>query len=285
MGKFALAKNFAKNIFSKDKPELVQADNFLEINSDFFVVEREEDKKNISIEQVRDLIEKMKSGSFLNSYKIAVIKEAQYLNDNSANALLKILEETNKKNIIILTVSDAEVLAKTILSRGQLINFYPVADDIIYENLINNFSVSPTLAKSLTRLSASCPMTAIKFLQDQTMYQDYQEIAQDFLEFLNTHFAERVAIIDNLIKKMGDISSLEVLQIWQSVLRDLILVNCGHYDLVRNEFMLGKLKDFSKKGKENSVLRSQSLIINAALEQLQANINFRAILEHLAVNL
>jgi len=285
LGKFALVKNFAKNVFAKDKPGLYQADNFLEINGDFFVLEREEGKKNISIDQVRTLIEQMKSGSFLNSYKIAVIRDAEHLNENSSNALLKVLEESNKKNIIILTVSDAEILPKTILSRAQVINFYPVKDDIIYNNLINNYSVSPSMAKNLTRLSASCPMTAIKFLEDKDLYQNYQELAEIFLEFLPSNFAERVKIIDTVVKRVEIISALDILQIWQSVLRDLILINCGQYDLLRNEFIIDKLKDFSRTNTKNSKLRSQSLLIDASLKQLQANINFRSVLEHLAVNI
>lgn len=285
LGKFALAKNFAKNIFLSDRPDLFVQDNFLEVNSDFFVIEREEEKKNISIDQVRDLIERMKSGSFLNSYKIAIIKDAENLNDNSANALLKILEETGKKTIIILTVKEADLLPKTILSRGQLINFYPVSDDVIYKNLVDNFSVSPSLAKNLTKLSASCPMTAIKFLQDENLYNYHQEIAQSFLEFLDTNFAYRVGIIDEVVKRAEALSKIEILQIWQSVLRDLILVNCGQYDLVRNEFMLDKLKEFSKKYSRNGELGKKIVTINSALEYHQANINFKAVLEYLAVNI
>ena len=285
LGKFALAKNFAKNIFLSDRPDLFVQDNFLEVNSDFFVIEREEEKKNISIDQVRDLIERMKSGSFLNSYKIAIIKDAENLNDNSANALLKILEETGKKTIIILTVKEADLLPKTILSRGQLINFYPVSDDVIYKNLVDNFSVSPSLAKNLTKLSASCPMTAIKFLQDENLYNYYQEIAQSFLEFLDTNFAYRVGIIDEVVKRAEVLSKIEILQIWQSVLRDLILVNCGQYDLVRNEFMLDKLKELAKKYGRNGELGKKIVTINSALEYHQANINFKAVLEYLAVNI
>lgn len=285
LGKFALAKNFAKNIFAQDKPGLFQADNFLEVNSDFFVIEREEGKKNISIDQVRDLIEKMHSTSFLNSYKIAVVKDAEYLNENSANALLKILEESAKKNIIILTVREADLLPKTILSRGQLINFYPVKDDVIYENLIQNFSVSPSMAKNLSRLSASCPMTAIKLLQEQELYKDYQDLAEIFLEFLSANFPERVKIIENVVKRSEDLSPVDILAIWQSVLRDLILINCGQYDLVRNEFIISQLKQFAQKNHPNSTLSTWAKQINSALEHHQANINFKAVLEYLAVNI
>ncbi len=285
LGKFSLAKNFAQNIFLQDRPELAKINNFLELNGDFFVLEREEGKKNISIDQVRDLIKKMQSTSFFNSYKIAIIKDAEHLNENSANALLKTLEEGVKKNIIILTVSEIDLLPKTILSRGQLVNFYPVKENLIYDYLVKNYSLTPSMAKNISRLSASRPLLAIRLWQDQDLYQGYQELAQVFLEFLSANFPERIKIIENITKRSEELAPAELLAIWQSLLRDLILINNGHYDLVQNEFMSTELKDFAQKKYPDEVLATWAEQIDLALECHQANINFKSILEYLAVNI
>ena len=285
LGKFSLAKNFAQNIFLQDRPELAKINNFLELNGDFFVLEREKEKKNISIDQVRDLIKKMQSTSFFNSYKIAIIKDAEHLNENSANALLKTLEEGVKKNIIILTVSEIDLLPKTILSRGQLVNFYPVKENLIYDYLVKNYSLTPSMAKNISRLSASRPLLAIRLWQDQDLYQGYQELAQVFLEFLSANFPERIKIIENITKRSEELAPAELLAIWQSLLRDLILINNGHYDLVQNEFMSTELKDFAQKKYPDEVLATWAEQIDLALECHQANINFKSILEYLAVNI
>ena len=285
LGKFSLAKNFAQNIFLQDRPELAKINNFLELNGDFFVLEREDGKKNISIDQVRDLIKKMQSTSFFNSYKIAIIKDAEHLNENSANALLKTLEEGVKKNIIILTVSEIDLLPKTILSRGQLVNFYPVKENLIYDYLVKNYSLTPSMAKNISRLSASRPLLAIRLWQDQDLYQSYQELAQVFLEFLSANFPERIKIIENITKRSEELAPAELLAIWQSVLRDLILINNGHYDLAQNEFMSTELKDFAQKKYPDEVLATWAEQIDLALERHQANINFKSILEYLAVNI
>ena len=285
LGKFSLAKNFAQNIFLQDRPELAKINNFLELNGDFFVLEREEGKKNIYIDQVRDLIKKMQSTSFFNSYKIAIIKDAEHLNENSANALLKTLEEGVKKNIIILTVSEIDLLPKTILSRGQLVNFYPVKENLIYDYLVKNYSLTPSMAKNISRLSASRPLLAIRLWQDQDLYQGYQELAQVFLEFLSANFPERIKIIENITKRSEELAPAELLAIWQSLLRDLILINNGHYDLVQNEFMSTELKDFAQKKYPDEVLATWAEQIDLALECHQANINFKSILEYLAVNI
>jgi hypothetical protein len=285
VGKFSLAQNLAKNIFTKDKPDLIQKENFLETNSDFFVVEKEEDKKNISIEQIRGLIERFNSSSFLNSYRIAVIKDAENLNNNSANALLKVLEESNDKTVIILTVNDIENLPKTIVSRGQTINLFPVKDDLIYKHLIDDFQASPSLAKNLTKLSAGRPAVALKFFQNPDLYQEYQSVVSNFLEFMSANFSERVKLIDGLTKKGDFFSSLDILEAWQSVLRDLIFVNYSQYEQVKNVFALDDFKKISRQEIQPLDLREKVLIINNGANNLRANINLRSVLEYVAVNI
>ncbi|MFA5248875.1 MAG: hypothetical protein WC415_06730 [Patescibacteria group bacterium] len=285
LGKFSLAKNFITNIFIKDLPGLTINENFLETNSDFWVIEREVDKKNISIDQIREFIAHFHSSSFMNSYRAAIIKEAECLNDNSANALLKVLEEVNNKTIIILTVNDVESLPKTITSRGQVINLFPVKDDLIYQNLVDNFSLSPNLARSLARLSDGRPGMALQFLENENLYQNYQSVVNSFLDFLPAIFSERLKIIDEIIKKNDILDNFSILQIWQSVIRDLIFLNYNQCDYIKNDFALDKLKIFKTEELTPEILSQKSLIITTAEDYLKSNINLRSVLEYIAVNI
>ncbi len=285
VGKFSLAKNFAKNIFFQDKSGLIQKENFLETNSDFFIVKRESDKKNISIDQVRMLIERFKSSSFLGSYRIAIIKDAENLNNNSANALLKVLEEGSDKTVIILTVSDIENLPKTIVSRGQVINLFPVQEDLIYKKLIDEFKLSPSLAKNLTKLSSGRPAIALKFAQNEDPYQEYQLVVNNFLDFISSNFSERLKIIDVLVKKNEFLMNFNILEIWQSVLRDLIFVSYGQYEQVVNVFVLDRLKSTIGVLSDPLEIRRKSLLISEGDDYLRANISLRSALEYIAVNI
>ena len=56
------------------------------------------DKKNISIEQIRDFIRVLNMSSFAGGYKIGVVKHAELLSTEAANALLKTLEEPKEKS-------------------------------------------------------------------------------------------------------------------------------------------------------------------------------------------
>jgi DNA polymerase III subunit delta' len=96
------------------------------MHGDCHIIKKDDDKKNISIEQVRDFIRVLSMSSFLGNYKIGIIKQADTLSLEAANALLKTLEEPNEKVVIILITPDLETLPETIVSRSQVLNFYPV---------------------------------------------------------------------------------------------------------------------------------------------------------------
>jgi len=285
LGKFSTAQDLVKNIFLKDRPDLKQEDNFLEINSDFFVVKKEVDKKNISIDQIRELIEKFQSGTFLNSYKVAIIKDAENLNENSSNALLKILEEDRGKTLIILTVNNIDNLPATIISRGQIINFFPVKTDIIYKKLSEDLGVSPSLAKDLSKICLGRPEIALNFLNNKDYYRYYQEVVSNFLEFLDSNFSDRIKIIDGLIKKdiIGD--DFNILEIWQSVIRDLIFINYNQYDYIRHDFAIDKLKNINRDNLDLMKIKERYLVIREGKSLLSANIAFRSVLEYIAVNI
>jgi hypothetical protein len=84
---------------------------------DFLLIKNEENC--ITIEQARRVIEFLSTTSEFGGYKVVIIEEAEHMNRNSANALLKILEEPPNKSIIILTTNKLFALLPTIRSRCQ----------------------------------------------------------------------------------------------------------------------------------------------------------------------
>lgn len=68
--------------------------------------------------------------------KIAVIDDAQLLNEAGANALLKTLEEPPAHSLIILISSNRDAILPTILSRCQVMSFRPLATEDVVEILL-----------------------------------------------------------------------------------------------------------------------------------------------------
>jgi len=81
------------------------------------------DSKQIKIDQIRDLILWVSKTSLRNGLKITIVEPAEQMNQRSANALLKCLEEPAPNTMIMLLSSRAGSLLPTIRSRCQTVKF------------------------------------------------------------------------------------------------------------------------------------------------------------------
>ena len=123
-------------------------------NTNFDLIDVGFDRKNIDIDQIRNLIKKLRTSSFNNKPRFILIDNIDYLNKNAINALLKILEEPSKNVYFILINNNKKVLAtlksrcldfKIFLSNNQVIEITSKLlnlkiGDIIHESLINYYS-------------------------------------------------------------------------------------------------------------------------------------------------
>ena len=79
----------------------------------------EEDKQQISVDQIRAASERLTQTSYRHGYKIAVIEPAHQMTINAANSLLKTLEEPTPRSLLILLTSRPSALPPTVRSRCQ----------------------------------------------------------------------------------------------------------------------------------------------------------------------
>ena len=85
-------------------------------NPNFILVDVSADKKNIDIDQIRNLILSLNKSSFNDKPRIVLIDNIELLNINSVNALLKILEEPND-NINFILINNNKKILPTLKSR------------------------------------------------------------------------------------------------------------------------------------------------------------------------
>ena len=129
----------------------------------FNLIDVEEGKKNIDINQVRKLIFNLNKSSFNSIPRVVLIDNINLLNLNAANALLKVIEEPNDNIHFILINSNTSILPtlksrcinfKIYLSKNELIKTTnKIIDQDIYdllnEELINYYSSPGQLLKIL----------------------------------------------------------------------------------------------------------------------------------------
>ncbi len=129
IGKSTLAHHIVNFILSRDEDFSYDVKNF-KINPDnksfkliinksnpnFILVDINEDKKNIDINQIRNLILTLNKSSFNTKPRLILIDNIELLNTNSINALLKILEEPND-NINFILINNNKKILPTLKSR------------------------------------------------------------------------------------------------------------------------------------------------------------------------
>ena len=83
-------------------------------------------KQEISIDQIRELKKHLSLSPYNSQYKFAIIDKAELLNRDADDALLKTLEEPQGNTILIVIVSNPDLLPQTIISRLEKIRFKPI---------------------------------------------------------------------------------------------------------------------------------------------------------------
>ena len=153
---YNLSNNISKLISSNTHPNILK-------------IYRKNDKKIIDIDQIREMIKFTNQTSFNNDRRFIIIENVNLLGINSANALLKSIEEPNNKiHFILINNSEFKVL-ETIKSRClefklnllnsevmEIVNYHFEAD--IYKDInldfINNYN-SPSFLISLVNFLES----------------------------------------------------------------------------------------------------------------------------------
>src|SRR6185436_5569966 len=107
----------------------------------------------IRVKPIRELEREANFRPFEGAARVFIIEDAEYLNDSSSNALLKVLEEPPPTSHLILTTTNPTALLATIRSRCQVIRFAPIAAEQIENFLIGERGMTNDDARLLARVS------------------------------------------------------------------------------------------------------------------------------------
>lgn len=288
LGKSSLALAFARNLWQKDLGDKGETLNLDNLNSDVYILEKSEDKKNIGIDQVRDFIERLGLSSFFNSYKIGIIKDAQLLRPDAQSALLKTLEEPREKVIIILLTDSPQSLLQTITSRSQVLYFYPVSTDIVYNYLLASLDVNRSLAKDLAAAAAGRPLRALKWAEDNSLYQELVFKVDQAFEFINRDLSAKLNMIKELFgEKPESTLVLDYIEQWELLWRDALLLSLGLNEELSYPNYLNQWREKIKVIGAD-VFQRQAVNALKRLQEsrvfFQGSINLKTILENLAIH-
>lgn len=96
----------------------------------------EKKQGQIGVDEAQDMVKKLSLKSYEGGYKILIVWMAEKMNISAANKLLKLIEEPPNKTVLLLLAEDEEQIINTIRSRCQILNFPPLTEQVITDELL-----------------------------------------------------------------------------------------------------------------------------------------------------
>ena len=251
------------------------------------------DGQNIKIEQIRELTRTLSFKPMAAKYRACIIQRAEMMTEEAANSFLKTLEEPPAGNILILKTMEPLDLLPTIVSRCQKIPFRPIHSSLIEAWLKREEGMDQERASLIARVSDGSLGKAID-IADTDFLEDRQAHLLNIIQLpaLSKERALEMALeYSGKAKKgaqansRGDSDIYEVMGIWKTWYRDLILMKAGGApELLVNIDFSRKLQNLSKKHTIDELIDS-FLLVDQAQRDLMRNPNVSLMMEHTIMRL
>ncbi len=187
----------------------------------------------IKVNSIRQLKRESSLTAYGKGKKVIIVLDAENMNDESSNALLKTLEEPTKDTLLVLTTSQRDRLLPTIVSRCQGIRFDFLTENAIAKSLERQRGIAPAQAMLVGRLAHGNMSRAFELLET-----DLQAQRSEVLEFLRTIYGDDGIALSKFVEKIGQdyasdreglIQFFQVLQFW---LRDAFCIREGFASII-----------------------------------------------------
>jgi len=206
IGKRVAAHAFAARILGLSRVEELAA------HPDFIALEREEGSRELKIKQTREFVARLNMTSAKGGYKIALVTEADRLNEESANALLKSVEEPSGQTVFIFVTEQPYRLPATLRSRLASVAFLPVA-----ASELGRYS------EEIRRASRGCPGIAERIMSDPDAWRSRRKEASRFADALvNGPLGKELGEIERLAKRLQSEEDTELA--WRAFIAELMQV-------------------------------------------------------------
>ncbi len=143
------------------------------------------DDENIKIDQIRKLLLFLNKSTYYKSVKIVLLDNAEYLNINSSNALLKAIEEPSKDTYFFIINNDSQKIMNTIKSRciDFVINFNFLEKKNIFNKIAQTYSLNFTESDLDIFLYFDTHGNLLKYLS--TLKNSDFKISEDYLSCIS----------------------------------------------------------------------------------------------------
>ena len=173
VGRKLTAVNFAKAVncssaSGQDSCDICQSCRKIDSSNhpDVLILKPEKESSAIKIEKVRELIKDIGLKPYEGRKKVYIIDGADLMKHEASAAVLKTLEEPPTDAVMILLAENLGSLLRTIVSRSQVVRFYPLGAGEVKDILVKEYSIEDSKAHILSHLFSGRLGEALKYKDD-----------------------------------------------------------------------------------------------------------------------
>ena len=237
---------------------------------------------NNGVDEIRELIDKVKYGTILGRYKVYIIDEVHMLSAGAFNALLKTLEEPPEHVIFILATTEPHKILPTILSRCQRYDFTKVSEVDIKERLkaiLLNEKVEyvEDAVELIVSLADGGMRDALSILEKVLAYSNNKLVVEDVLNIfaleskeekikllksiVNHDMSDVLSRLNNYVTKGTDIKRLT--EDLLSILKDIVIYNSSNIGNYLESLKEEDASELSKYISNDLALKMIDILLNA----------------------
>lgn len=228
---------------------------------DITVIKPPKDKKNITVDQIREVAKDAYTKPYESGKKVYIIEYGDDMNEQAQNAFLKVLEEPPQYAVFVILAQNHESLLLTIRSRCTLLRFSPVSDAKIREYINKNFPQDAKMTDFLVRYSGGVCGNVEKILAQEN-FIPLRSAAFEKLEDLLSDDMLSAYIVAEFVEENKEDADL-LLTFWQDFIRDIMLIKNDARKIVANTDFIDRLINMSNRFDERKIVKAQEQIIIA----------------------
>ncbi|MDD2317371.1 MAG: DNA polymerase III subunit delta' [Desulfobacterales bacterium] len=234
----------------------------------------------IRIDQIRALGRTLAMKPYEARYRVVMISDAQRMNPESANALLKMLEEPPEQTLLVLTASETSDLLPTVVSRCQRVRFNPVSIPGICRELVSHCNLSPDVARVVAAMAGGSMGRAIAMSRSDWL-ERRNWLVRELAGLRQAPISVGLALAQRLAQDKDRLAeSLEVMLSW---FRDGLVRLYGPGKIINQDLI--PLPDCGSQNENPEILLSKIQAVRAAEKAVAANANLRLTIEGLILRL
>jgi DNA polymerase-3 subunit delta' len=222
----SVKSNPESDLFLNEWREYVlQNEGYVDTSSWYGFLEVENKQGAIYVRDASTLLRKLNFKAYEGDYKIAIIWMAEKLRTDTANKLLKLLEEPPEKTLFILIAEDQEELLATIRSRTSLVKVPRLELEAIQEALVQRLNCSAQQASDAAMIAEGSWIKAKEYVKDADDQKYYFRTFQQWMRLCFKAAVNELIDFSNNIKSIGRERQKDLLEYGLGIIRNAQLFN------------------------------------------------------------